>query len=293
MSSYITRAITEDGSARIFCTNSTEVVQKALDIHNTSKTCTAALGRALTACSLMGSMLKDKDNSLTLQFRGDGPAGPIVTVSDYKGNVRGYVTNPQVEVLPNALGKLDVKGVVGEKGYLYVTKDLGLSEPYNGVSPLVSGEIAEDVTEYFSASEQTSSACALGVRVTSEKTVKAAGGFIVQVMPGADEKTVTAVENNLKLIGSVSAMLAEGQTTEDIIAAVFYGVEYDLFDEFDTEYLCTCSREKYKRALVSLPDADIEELGRTNEPIETVCRFCNSKYVFDLSEIVEARNKNR
>lgn len=293
MSSYITRAITRDGSARIFCTNSTEMVQKALDIHNTSKTCTAALGRALTACSLMGSMLKDKDNSLTLQFRGDGPAGPIVTVSDYKGNVRGYVTNPEVEVLPNALGKLDVKGVVGENGYLYVTKDLGLSEPYNGVSPLVSGEIAEDITEYFSASEQTPSACALGVRMTNEKTVKAAGGFIVQIMPGADEKTLTALENNLKLIGSVSAMLAEGRTTEDIISTVFAGVEYDLFDEFDTDYLCTCSREKYKRALVSLPDADIEELGRTDEPIETVCRFCNSKYVFDLSEIVEARNKSK
>lgn len=288
--SYITRAVTRDGSIRMFFTDTTEITENAAKIHSTSKTCTAVIGRALTAASLMGSLLKDKDNLLTLQFKGDGPCGSVVCVSDYAGNVRGYIQNPEVELLPNDAGKLDVGGAVGKNGFLYVIKDLGMAEPYNGVSPLVSGEIADDVTEYFASSEQTPTVCALGVRVTNERHIKAAGGFLVQVMPGADDAVIDTVENNLKMIPSVSALIADGKTAEDIIRTVLKDIPYDLFDEFDTEYRCTCSREKYLKALSSLPDADIAELKRTDEPIEAQCRFCNAKYIFDISE-VEAQRK--
>ena len=287
--SYITRAITSDGSVRMIFTDSTAVAAKAMEIHSTSKTCTAVLGRALTAASLMGSLLKDKDNSLTLQIKGDGPCGTVVCVSDYKGNVRGYVQNPEVELLPNAKGKLDVGGAVGHRGYLYVIKDMGMAEPYNGVSPLVSGEIAEDVTEYFASSEQTPSVCALGVRVSRGRKVTSAGGFLVQVMPGASSEVISVIENNMKMISSVSALIEEGKNAEDVISMVFAGIPYELFDEFDTGYLCNCSREKYLRALASLPDADIEELKTTDEPIETKCRFCNATYTFDIAEVEERR----
>lgn len=287
--SYITRALTQDGSARIFFTDTTAVVSRAMEIHKTSKTCAAVLGRALTATSLMGSLLKDRDNSVTVQIKGDGPAGNVVCVSDYIGNVRGYVQNPEVELVPNEAGKLDVGGAVGRNGYLYVTKDLGLAEPYNGVSPIVSGEIGDDITEYFASSEQTPTVCALGVRVSNDRTIKAAGGFLLQIMPGADGAVVDKVEDNLKMISSVSALIEEGRSAEDIIGLVLKDVPFDIFDEFDTEYRCTCSREKYLRALSSLPDDDIAELKKTDDPIETECRFCGAKYTFDISEIEEKR----
>ena len=290
-SSYITRALSSDGSARIFVTDSTKIVSDAHEIHKTSKTCAAALGRALTATSLMGSLLKDRDNSVTVQIKGDGPAGTVVCVSDYSGNVRGYVQNPEVELLPNSAGKLDVGGAIGKNGYVYVTKDLGLAEPYNGVSPIVSGEIAEDITEYFASSEQTPSVCALGVRVSNDRKIAAAGGFLVQIMPGADPAVIDRIENNLKMVNSVSEMIAGGMNGEDIIGTVFRDIPYDIFDEFDTRYMCNCSRERYLSALASLPDDDIEELRRTDEPIETECRFCGAKYVFDLSEVEEKRKK--
>lgn len=287
--SYITRALSRDGSARIFFTDSTALVSEAVKIHNTSKTCSAVLGRALTATSLMGSLLKDRDNSVTVQIKGDGPAGTIVCVADYKGNVRGYVQNPDVELEPNEFGKLDVGGAVGKNGYLYVTKDLGLAEPYNGVSPIVTGEIGDDITEYFASSEQTPSACALGVRVSDDIEILAAGGFLVQIMPGADSSVIDKIEANLKMIPSVSALIKDGKGAEDIIGLVFNGIPYDVFDEFDTEYKCTCSREKYLRALISLPDKDIDELRGSGEPIETECRFCKAKYVFDIKEIEGGR----
>lgn len=283
--SYITRAITSDGSVRIFFEDSTFVVSRAMEIHKTSKTCTAVLGRALTAASLMGSLLKDPDNSLTLRINGDGPCGPVVCVSDYMGNVRGYVQNPEVELLPNKNGKLDVGGAVGKNGYLYVIKDMGLSEPYNGVSPLVSGEIAEDVTEYFASSEQTPSVCALGVRVSKDRRVSAAGGFLLQAMPGASDESLKKIEDNIKLISSVSSMIESGKNGREIISEVFSGIPYEIFDEFETEYRCTCSREKYLRALSSLPESDINELRDSDEPIETSCRFCGSVYTFEPEEI--------
>lgn len=285
--SYICRAITRDGSARIIFTDSTDIVKAATEIHHTSKTMTAVLGRALTAASLMGSLLKDKDNSLTLQFKGDGPAGTIICVSDYAGNVRGCADNPDVELPPNKVGKLDVGGAVG-MGSMYVIKDMGMNDPYVGVSEIVSGEIGDDVTQYFATSEQTPSVCALGVRVDTEKHCTAAGGFLIQLLPGADPDIIPAIEANIGKMDPVSTLIFCRKTGEEIIAEAFAGIEYDLFDEFDTDYVCTCSRERYLTALAGLSEADMEDL-RDGRPIETECHFCGAKYAFDLEEIEAKR----
>lgn len=287
--SIITRAITSDGSARIIFANTTDIVQKAMELHSLSKTATAALGRALTAASLMGSLLKDKENSLTLQFKGDGPLGTVMCVSDYKGNVRGYVENPSAELAPNEKGKLDVGGAIGKNGTLYVIKDMGYKEPYIGMCPIVSGEVAEDVTEYFATSEQTLSVCSLGVRVSQEKRCKAAGGFLIQLMPMADEETVSTIERNIALIDSVSAIIEKGGRAEDVIASCFAGIEYEMFDEFDIGYVCNCSREKYEKALITLSADDFESLGEDKAPIEAVCRFCNKKYSFTYEYLLSKR----
>lgn len=286
--SVIKRAISTDGSVRVLFCDSTAIVREAGEIHNTSKTMTAALGRALTATSLMSSLLKDKDNSLTLQFKGDGPAGSIVCVGDYMGNVRGYADDPSVELPPNQYGKLDVGGAVG-RGSMYVIKDMGMNEPYVGVSNIVSGEIAEDITEYFANSEQTPSVCALGVRVNQENKAYAAGGYLVQLMPGYEDEVVDRLEANITVMESVSKLIADGKDGDEIISLIFDGIEYELFDEFDIEYRCTCAREKYLRALIGLSEDDMNELKKSDEPVETNCRFCGKKYVFELDELDAAR----
>ena len=288
--SIIKRAISSDGGIRVIFCDSTAIVKKSCEIHHTSKTMTAVLGRALTATSLMSSLLKDRDNTLTFQLKGDGPAGTVVCVGDYKGNVRGYAENPSAELPPNAVGKLDVGGAVGS-GTLYIVKDLGLKEPYIGVSPLVSGEIAEDVTEYFVNSEQTPTVCALGVRVDTQNQCFAAGGYLVQLMPGYDESDVEKLETNVNLAGSVSKQIADGMSGDEIIAQILSGIEFEMFDEFDIDYVCPCERERYLRALVTLNDADFEELRQTGEPVETGCRFCGKKYVFEIDELVRAREE--
>lgn len=288
----IKRAITEDGSARVFVIDSTAIVRRSCQIHHTSKTMTAVLGRALTAASLMGTLLKDRDNSLTLQFKGDGPAGTVVCVSDYMGNVRGYAENPDCELPPNAIGKLDVGGAIGQ-GTMYVIKDMGMSEPYIGVCPLVSGEIAEDVTQYFATSEQTPTVCALGVRVDHDNMCFAAGGFLLQLMPGAEESVISRLETNVNLMGSVSKLIADGKTGDEIVAMLFDGIAYTMFDEFEAAYKCTCSRERYKNALLSLNEKDMQELLDAGEPIETNCRFCGKKYTFEVAEIREALENGR
>ncbi len=285
MSSYITRAVTEDGSARIIFADTTQIVTDAASIHQTSKTMTAALGRSLTAAALMGSLLKDKDNTLTFQLNGGGPAGKIVCVSDYKGNVRGYAENPQIELMPNSAGKLDVGGAVGKDGNLTIIKDMGMGEPYVGMCPLVSGEIGDDVTQYFATSEQTPTICALGVRVNQDHTVKSSGGFLLQVLPGAEDAVIDQLEKNMKRIPSVSAMIAQGKRAEAVIAAVLQGIEYQLFDEFDIGYVCSCSRERYLSALAGLPPKDLDELAAQEGSIEACCHFCNKKYQFDMAEI--------
>jgi len=286
--SIIKRAISADGGIRVIFCDSTAIVRRACEIHHTSKTMTAVLGRALTATSLMASLLKDMDNTLTLQIRGDGPCGSVVCVGDYKGNVRGYADDMSVELPPNKLGKLDVGGAVGQ-GTMYVIKDMGMNEPYIGVSPIVTGEIAEDITEYFANSEQTPTVCALGVRVDTDNMCFASGGYLIQLMPGYQDEDVDRLETNVNMAGSVSKLIADGMDGDEIIAHLFEGIEYQMFDEFDIAYRCNCERERYLKALVSLSEKDMQELRDANEPVETCCLFCGTKYTFELSEIDEAR----
>ncbi len=286
--SIIKRAISSDGGIRVIFCDSTAIVRRSCEIHGTSKTMTAVLGRALTATSLMACLLKDKDNTLTLQLRGDGPAGSVVCVGDYMGNVRGYADDVSVELPPNKFGKLDVGGAVGA-GSLYIIKDLGMNEPYVGVSPLVTGEIAEDITEYFANSEQTPTVCALGVRVDTDNMCFASGGYLIQLMPGFTDEDVERIETNVNMLASVSQMIADGKDGDEIIALLFDGIEYEMFDEFDIGYKCTCERDKYLRALATLNEADMNDLRADGIPVETNCRFCGQKYTFELSEIEEAR----
>ncbi len=282
--SKIIRAISVEGSAFIHACDATAIVAKAREIHDTSKTMTAALGRALIACSLMSAQLKGEKNTLTLQFQGDGPAGTVLCVGDSKGNVKGYAQNPETELPPNDLGKLDVGGAIGH-GTLHVMKDLGMNEPYHGMCPIVTGEIGEDITEYYATSEQIPSACALGVRVNRDLTVKSAGGFLVQLLPGADPNIITKLEENLKNIGSVSQKIAEGMTPYQIIEQVFADIPFDILDENDIQYSCACSREKYSRILATLNQKDLKSLIEENQPVETVCNFCGEKYVFEIDEL--------
>jgi len=288
--SILTRAMTQDGSVRVVCADTTAIVQRAHEIHGTSKTMTAALGRCLTVTCLMGSLLKDSSDTLTLQIKGDGPAGTIICVSDYKGNVRGYAQDCSVELPPNDLGKLDVGGAVG-RGSLGIIRDFGTGEPYVGISPLVTGEIGDDISEYYATSEQTPTVCALGVRANTDNSCKAAGGFLLQLLPGADETLIPMIEANITALGSVSKLIENGRTPAEIIGMVFEGIPFDFFDEIDIAYVCTCEREKYKRALVSMSETDIAEIVADGKPIETECRFCHEKYVFTPEEILTARKE--
>lgn len=283
-SSHLIRAISVDGSAFIHAADTTALVAKARQLHQTSKTMTAVLGRSLTATALMSAQLKGKDNTLTLQIQGDGPGGTIVCVGDSSGNVKGYVGNPDTELPPNDLGKLDVGGAVGQ-GMLHVIRDLGMNEPYHGMCNLATGEIAEDITEYYAQSEQIPSACALGVRVNRDLTIKSAGGFLVQLLPGADSELITVLEENLAKMGSVSQKIAEGATPLQLIEMVFDNIPFDILDQTDIAYTCNCSREKYSRILSTLNQKDLMSLIEEDKPVETVCNFCNSQYVFSVDEL--------
>lgn len=291
--SRITRFITSDGSARLIFADTSNIVNTAHTYHMTSPTATAALGRALTAASLMGCLMKNETDSLTFQIKGDGPAGTITCVSDYIGNVRGYIENPLVDLPLKENGKLDVGGAVG-RGYLSVIRDLGNGEPYVGVSELVSGEIAEDVTSYFAGSEQTPSACALGVLVDKDYSCRVAGGFILQLLPGADEEVLEQLEKNMLQFTSVTELMTKGYDAEKFAEIVLQGIEYEEFDTIDISYKCTCSREKYANAIKNLAVNELEEMISEGKDIETVCRFCTSKYNFTIDELkkfVSARQK--
>lgn len=284
--SVITRVLTRDGSARLILADSSAVVQQAHIIHETSKTITAVLGRCLTAASILGSLLKDADNKVTLQINGDGPAGKIICIADYKGCVRGYIENPDVELPPNSHGKLDVGGAVG-KGTLTIIRDLGLAEPYTGISNLVSGEIAEDITAYFASSEQTPSVCALGVRAATDNSCTAAGGFLLQLLPGADEAIISLLERNIAGLEPVSTLIERGEMVIDIIRRIFNGIEFDMFDEINIEYKCPCSRETYMRALISLGEDELNDMINDEKPIETRCRYCGTRHEFSVDELKE------
>lgn len=286
----IVRYITEDGSAFVIAADTTDVIARAEQIHHTSAVVTAALGRLMTAASMMGDMLKGKDDSVTLRMNGGGPAGSLIAVADSGGNVRGYVQNPIVEIPLNDKGKLDVRGAVGTDGYLYVMKDIGLKEPYVGQTNIVSGEIAEDITNYFASSEQTPSVCALGVLVNPELTVKRAGGFIIQLLPGCPEETISAIEAAVSDIEPVTVMLDKGMTADDIAKRAMKDIKIDKLDENRIEYRCNCSKERVEAALISTGSDALKEMASSGKDTKVECHFCDKVYTFtpeDIEKIIK------
>ena len=280
----IERAITEDGAVVVLAEETTDIVEAARQIHDTSKVCTAALGRLLTGASLMGYMLKNNDDTLTLRVSGNGPAGSVIAASDAAGNVKGYIMNPRVEIPLKANGKLDVGGAVGMEGTLSVVKDLGLREPMIGQVPLVSGEIAEDLTSYFAASEQIPTVCSLGVLVDKEGKTAKAGGFIIQLLPTADDTVIDKVENGIRSVPPVTAMLRDGMTPMDICKKVLPEFTVQRLDGGDASYRCDCSRERVARALISTGVEAMEEMAQ-DEVTEVRCHFCPSIYRFTSNQI--------
>ena len=279
------RVITADGSAFASVLDAKDIVSEIEKIHKTSAVVTAGLGRLTIGASLMGYMLKGENDSLTLRIDGDGQTGQLVAVSDSMGNVKSYVNNPVVEIPLNAQGKLDVGGAVGHNGTLSVVKDLGLKEPYVGVIPLVSGEIAEDIANYYATSEQIPTVCSLGVLVNPDLSVKSAGGFLVQLLPFADEKCIDIIEKNLSKMRPVSAMLADGITPEEIADMLLDGLNPEPLDQSSPVYKCDCSRERTERVLISLGKKELDSIADDNKDISINCHFCNKEYVFTPDEI--------
>lgn len=283
---HLIRCITTDGTVSATAIDATDIVNRAAEIHQTSAVTSAALGRLLCAASLMGGALKGRDDSLTLRINGGGPAGTVLAVSDAMGNVRGYVQQPVVELPLNAKGKLDVAGAVGKDGFVTVIKDLGLKEPYIGRTPIVSGEIAEDITAYFAASEQTPTVCGLGVLVNPDLSIKAAGGFLVQLLPFAGEDVIEKVEQSMEGLESVTAMLTRGMTPEDICRRVLQAFELDVLDTAAPVYRCNCSRARVEAALLSTGKAELQEMAQ-DAHTEVHCQFCDKVYRFSPQEILE------
>ena len=289
MKDYVIKATSGNGQVRAYVGITKNLVQTARDNHNTIKVATAALGRTLTATTMMGLMMKNDNDELSVIIKGGGPIGTILTTADSKGNVKGYVQYPdlngvQVEDYPN--GKLNVAGAVGKEGYVKVIKDLGLREPYVGSYPLVSGEIAEDFTHYFALSEQTPSVVSLGV-LTTETTVEQAGGLIVQLMPDATEETITTLEQNVAKLKSVTTMLSEGMTPDDILNVVLEGLDPKILDICEVKFDCNCSKERIKKVLISLGRETLTEIIEEDKQAEISCHFCNSAYHYTEEELRE------
>ncbi|MBP3539794.1 MAG: Hsp33 family molecular chaperone HslO [Oscillospiraceae bacterium] len=287
----IIRATAGDGMIKMAVISARDLVERAREIHTLSPTASAALGRTLCAASMLGEMMKEDKASLTIRINGGGPIGSIVAVSDSEGYVRGYVTNPACDLPLRADGKLDVGGAVGRDGMFTVSRDIGLREPYIGSTELVSGEIAEDLTRYLLESEQVASACALGVLVDTDRTIKAAGGFIVQLMPGADEGLITKLEDNIFMMDALTTILAE-DGAEAVFNQVLAGLEHHIVGEVPVGYRCTCSRERVSGALKVIERAELEEIIAEGTNCEIGCQFCDKVYVFtpeDLRSIAAER----
>ena len=283
MKDYIVRATAANGQVRAFAAITRETIEEARQHHGTSPVATAALGRLLTAGTMMGSMMKNETDMLTLQVRGDGPIGGITVTADSKGDVKGYVENPDV-MLPPKNGKLDVGGAVGI-GLLQVIKDMGLKEPYSGQTILVSSEIAEDLTYYFANSEQVPSSVGLGVLMEKDNTVKTAGGFIIQMMPFAEDATISQIEENLKLVTSVTELLDKGYTPEQLLEELLGNVGLEITDTMPTRFYCNCSKERVEQAVASVGKKDIQEMINDGKPIEVKCHFCNTAYHYSVEEL--------
>lgn len=284
----ILRGMTRDGSAQILVINSKDIVNEAIRIHNTTPVATAALGRVLTVTSLMGTTLKEKGNSLSVTFHGDGPCGHVLAASDYMGNVRGYVQNPSVDLPLNAQGKLDVGRAVGQ-GTLKVAKDVGQAEPYVGITNIVSGEIAEDITRYYAESEQIPTVCSLGVLVGTDGKCQAAGGVMIQLLPFAEESTIAALEKNLPALANISRLFDQGLDNKAIADRALNGLDYDVFDTLTVGYRCTCSRKRVGRALLTLSPYELYNILAEEKVMKVNCQFCDRVYSFDGGDIEKLR----
>lgn len=282
--SKLVRCISDDGTLMIMAADTSDIVFEAQKIHSTSKVCTAAMGRLLTAAVMMGSMLKGDNDSLTLRINGNGPCGSVIAVCDSHGSAKSYISDGNVELPLNKKGKLDVGAAVGIDGSLTVIKDLGLSEPYVGQVPIVSGEIAEDITSYYATSEQTPTVCALGVLVNPDKTVAYAGGFMIQLLPTAADDTIDKVERCIKDIKSVTDMMKEGLAPEQICHTVLPEFNIEVLDEQEPVYECNCSREKVIRAIISAGKDELLDMAKDKET-KVKCHFCNKEYTFTSDEI--------
>ena len=291
MKDYLVRGMSMDGFVKAVAIRSTELVRRGAEIQKTTPNATAAFGRALTAASMMGNMQKVENGSMTLQIRGGGPIGTITVVSDAEGNVRGCVTEPRVPLVEKYPGKLDVGATVGTNGTITVIRDLQMKEPYIGSTELVSGEIGDDVTAYFAQSEQVPTACALGVLVDRDTSVKVAGGYILQLLPGAPEETIAALEAGIQRAGAVTPMLEAGMTPEDILGQVCGSLGVVFMETAEVGYKCYCSRQRVERALISLGREELTQIMEEGKPCPVECQFCDTVYTFTPEDVAELLEK--
>lgn len=290
MNNYMIRATAADGKIRAFAADTKDVVEEARQRHNLSPIASAALGRLMTATLMMGWDMKSQDDRITLQIQCDGPIKGLLATADNCGNVKGYVNNPDVMLPPNAVGKLDVGGAL-DLGVLSVIRDTGLKEPYVGQTILVTGEIAEDIAYYYATSEQVPSSVALGVLMNRDNTVRQAGGFIIQLMPGADDELAEKLENRIKGLKSMTSMLDEGMTPEDILKLILDGFGLEINDRADVRFYCNCDKDRVEKVLISVGRKNLEEMIDEGKPAELVCHFCGRKYEFSIDEMKEMLEK--
>ena len=292
MSDYIVRATAANAQIRAFAATTRDLVETARKAHDTSPVVSAALGRLMTGGVMMGAMLKGDKDLLTLQVSGDGPLKGMTVTADSRGNVKGYANEPQVMLPPNGLGKLDVGGAVGQ-GILRVIKDMGLKEPYVGQTVLQTGEIAEDLTYYFATSEQVPSSVGLGVLMEKDNTVKQAGGFIIQLMPFTDDQVIASLERNLAEFTSVTQVLDEGKTPEEMLELLLKGLDLEITDTMSAQFYCNCDKKRVEKAIISIGKKDIQDMISDNKSIEVNCHFCNTSYTFSVEELKELLKKSR
>ena len=290
MKDYLIRATAANGQVRAFGVTSRELTETAKNAHDTSPVATAALGRLMSAAVMMGADLKGENDLLTLRMEGDGPMGGLLATADSHGNVKGYAFHPEVLLPPNAKGKLDVGGALGA-GMLSVVKDIGLKEPYVGQTNLVSGEIAEDLTYYYAASEQIPCSIALGVLMNKDNTVRQAGGFMIQLLPGASDELIDRLEERLGELPSITALLDAGKTPEEILSGLLGDFDLEILEKKPVQFHCDCSRERVERAIVSIGKKEIREMIEEGKPIEAGCQFCNKKYSFSVEELEKLLQK--